>query len=163
MIQDATPEECGGRPLIESGLPKDVETARRAGMRTRGGAPSRESSDQSWQAASHHKSVNSEVCGRGSFSCRKFEIKSKVPLMKWGNQAQRGEVTFPRSYSKCQGLDLNSSSLPPSYTSFSLSRDCKFLCLHNQAGSRSVRSWPDVGNYRPALSNRIPVWITSVS
>lgn len=67
-----------GSPLMEQDSPDNVETAWRAGMRARGGAAGRESSDQSWQAASHHKRVNSEVCGRGSFSCRKFDIKSKV-------------------------------------------------------------------------------------
>lgn len=77
-----TPRSEEGNLLMGTGLPKDVETARRAGMRARGGAASRESSDQSWQAASHHKRVNSKVCGRGSFSCRKFDIKSKVLIMK---------------------------------------------------------------------------------
>ena len=89
------PVEWGGRPLIETGLPKDVEAAGVLGIRARGGAASRESSTQSWQAASHHKRVNSEVCGRGSFSCRKLEITSKVFIMKWGNQAQRGKVISP--------------------------------------------------------------------
>lgn len=137
--------------------PQRCRSSQRVGMRTRGGATSRESSDQSWQAASHHKRVNSEACGRGSFSCRKLEMKSKVSNMKWGNQAQRGQVTFPRSHRDCQRQHLNSNLLIPSYTSFSFSRDCKFTCLQSQAGNRNARGWPDVGDHRSALSKRNPM------
>lgn len=38
------PRSEEGNPLMGTGRPKDVETARRAGMRARGGAASRESS-----------------------------------------------------------------------------------------------------------------------
>lgn len=67
---------------METGPPKDAEAAGMLGIRARGGAGSRERLAQGWQAASHHKRVNSEVCGRGSFSCGKLEIKSKVFIMK---------------------------------------------------------------------------------
>lgn len=67
---------------METGPPKDAEAAGMLGIRARGGAGSREHLAQSWQAASHHKRVNSEVCGRGSFNCGKLEIKSKVFIMK---------------------------------------------------------------------------------
>lgn len=96
---------CGVRreATDEDRAPQRCRSSQRAGMRTRGGAASRESSDQSWQAASHHKRVNSEACGRGSFSCRKLEMKSKVSIMKWENRAQGGQVTFPRSHSDVRG------------------------------------------------------------
>lgn len=83
--------------------------------------------------------VNSEACGRESFSCRKLEIKPKVLIMKW-NQARGGEVNFPRSCSKCQSRDLNSSLPSPSYTSFSFSRNRAFMYLLSLADSTNARS-----------------------
>ena len=67
---------------METGPPKGAEAAEMLGIRARGGAGSMECLAQSWQEASHHQRVNSEVCGRGSFSCEKLEIKSKVFIMK---------------------------------------------------------------------------------
>ena len=51
---------------METGPPKDAEAAGMLGIRARGGAGSREHLAQSWQAASHHKRVNSEVCAEKS-------------------------------------------------------------------------------------------------
>lgn len=137
---------CGVRREAPDGdrAPQRYRSSQRGRMRARGGAASRESSDQTWQAASHHKRVNSEVCGRGSFSCRKLEMKSKVLITKCGHQAQRREVTFPRSQSKGQSQDLNSGLLTASYTSSSFSGDYKFVCPQSQTGSRNARSWSDM-------------------
>lgn len=147
------PVDWGGRPLMETGLPRMQKQPEGSRDEDKRRGPQQ---GEFWsnQAGSNIplKRVNSVVCERGSFSCRKLEIKSKSPVWNEENKHREGKqlsqdytaTVRARTWTLVSSLQV----ILPSHSA-RITNSCAYRITQATEMQEAGQMWETIGQHCP--------------